>query len=135
MARSVSARESAPFSAINMTPFIDILLVLLIMLIITVPMTTHKLAVDLPAPSDKPALPPQTLALDAAGNLYWNGTRIADDRLPGLARATAEADVPLAIRPDPLTKYDRFNHALVVVRREGVAKLGFTSPGGDALNF
>ena len=132
MARSVSARESAPFSAINMTPFIDILLVLLIMLIITVPMTTHKLAVDLPAPSDKPVplIPPQTLALDAAGNLYWNGERIADERLPGLARATAEADVPLAIRPDPLTKYERFNHALAVVRREGVAKLGFTSPQG-----
>ena len=89
MARSVSIRESAPFSAINMTPFIDILLVLLIMLIITVPISTHKLAIDLPAPSDKPVklIPPQVLALDAAGVLYWNGQRIPDERLPGLARS------------------------------------------------
>jgi biopolymer transport protein ExbD len=129
MARSVSARESAPLSAINMTPFIDILLVLIIMLILTVPIANHKLAIDLPAKDPGVPVEPHVLALDAAGGLYWNGQRIRDEQLPGLAKAAAAADVPLAIRPDLDTRYERFNTVLATVRREGVTKLGFTSAG------
>lgn len=126
MARAAQFSES-PFSDINVTPFIDILLVLMIMLILTIPIANHKLPVDLPQPSPIPATPapPHVLAIDSAGALRWDGRAIADAQLPALLAATAKADAPLAIDADGEARYERFNQILNTVRRSGVTRLGF----------
>lgn len=131
MARTASSADATPFNQINVTPFIDIMLVLLIMLIMTIPIGTHKVPVTLPAPSNTP-LPmpdPHVLAIDAQGILYWDGRPVRDEQLAALLADTARTDAPLALRPDPDTRYDRFDEVLARVRRAGVTRLGFTSPG------
>lgn len=127
MASAAATRDPHIFAQINVTPFIDVLLVLLIMLILTIPVATHKLPVDLPTPQDErvPPATPHQLAIDAGGALYWDGRRIADAELPALLAAAVRTDVPLAMNPDAQTRYERFEQVLAKVRRAGVTRLGF----------
>jgi biopolymer transport protein ExbD len=120
--------EPIMFSAINVTPFIDVMLVLLIVMILSIPVATHKLPIDLPG---KPALTseierPHQLAIDRGGALFWDGRRIADAELPGLL-ATIQADsaAVLHMNTDPDARYDRFDGVLAMVKRAGVDRLGF----------
>lgn len=121
------AVRNEPFSEINVTPFIDMLLVLLIMLILTIPIASHQVPVDLPQQGVPPIDPPEPhrLAFDAAGALSWDGRRIADAELPALLREAAKTDAPLAIDPDANTRYERFDQVLAQARRAGINKLGF----------
>jgi biopolymer transport protein ExbD len=79
--------EPVPFSAINVTPFIDVMLVLLIVMILSVPIATHKVPIDLPTGiGDPPIERPHQLAIDRGGTLFWDGRRIADAELPARSR-------------------------------------------------
>jgi biopolymer transport protein ExbD len=119
--------EDAPISALNTTPLIDVMLVLLIMFIITIPIATHKVRIDLP--SGLSPLEPQVhdLAIDAAGRLSWDGGDLAEAALPGrlAAMQAAQPDALLRLRADGLTRYEVFDRVLVTVKRSGVDRLGF----------
>jgi len=118
-----------PFSTINTTPIIDVMLVLLIMFIITLPLMTHSVKIDLPSgPVDVQQEPRvHRLDIDAASRLAWDGAPIAEAELPSrLAAFRAESrDNVLHYRADPQTRYEDFNRVLVDVKRAGVEQLGF----------
>ena len=119
--------EVEPISVINTTPLIDLMLVLLIMFILSVPVATHKLPLDLPTTGGGPQPAFHRLSLDAAGRFYWNGQAIADSELrPRLAAVAADpAEPELQIAADAETRYERVDQTLAVVRRAGITRLGF----------
>jgi biopolymer transport protein ExbD len=116
---------------INMTPLIDVLLVLLIYLIINLPPATHAVKMDLP--TNRHAPPPDklpvviNLEVDYDGSYYWDGTLTDFATLESyLRRAGAEEDKPeLHINPNPRTKYDFVAKALAAAQRSGVERIGF----------
>ncbi len=118
-----------PFSEINTTPIIDVMLVLLIMFIITLPLMTHSVKIDLPGRPDEIQRDPvvHRLEIDAASRLTWDGTPIAEAELgTRLAAFRAESrDNVLHYRADPQTRYEDFNRVLADVKRAGVDELGF----------
>lgn len=129
-----AARHPEPIGAINVTPFIDVLLVLLIMIILTVPMQSHKVPIDLPGDGGAVASQPLShqLDIDRQGGLQWDGRRIADAELPALlARVAADDRTELHLKTDPETRYDRFDAVLAVVKRANITRLGFI--GNEAL--
>lgn len=133
MAKAVAFRHPEPMSAINVTPFIDVLLVLLIMLILTVPIASHKVPVDLPIGKEGMSLPETKHELGIArdGGLSWDGRSVSDAELSGLlGRAMTEERPVLHMRTDPEARYERFDEVLAVVKRAGVERLGFV---GDKL--
>ena len=117
-----------PFSTINTTPIIDVMLVLLIMFIITLPLMTHSVKIDLPSDGPTQREPVvHRLEIDAASRLAWDGAPIAEAELPArLAAFRAESrDNVLHYRADPQTRYEDFNRVLTDVKRAGVKQLGF----------
>ena len=126
MVKAARVPEPVPFSAINVTPFIDVMLVLLIVMILSIPAATHKVPIDLPTGGDPGIERPHQLAIDRAGTLFWDGRRIADTELPGLL-TTMQRDTAavLHMQTDSDARYDRFDTILGVVKRAGVDRLGF----------
>lgn len=134
MRRSIAYRELEPISALNTTPLIDVLLVLLIMLIVTIPAATHKLPVDLPAgPSSRSLDVPHRLDISASGALAWDGRTIADAELPALLASTVAANGVLHFKADEAARYERFARVLTTVKRAGVTRLGFV--GNERMAF
>jgi biopolymer transport protein ExbD len=123
---SFAADAGAPISELNTTPLIDVMLVLLIMFIITIPITTHKVPLDLPGGVQEPSDPiVHRLNLDQAGRISLDGAPLAERDLP--ARLAAIADEPtseLHLRAESETPYDRFDRVLAAVKRAGVTRLG-----------
>jgi biopolymer transport protein ExbD len=118
-----------PFSTINTTPIIDVMLVLLIMFIITLPLMTHSVKIDLPGPDVTGREKPEThqLALDSASRLSWDGVPIREADLPALLarfRAAPQESV-LHFRAEAETRYEDFDRVLADVKRAGVRHLGF----------
>lgn len=117
---------------INMTPFIDIMLVLLIIFIVTVPVMRHAITVDLPRASNQPLLsPPQTvrLTVDAAGQYFWDQETVDEAELAQrLTRAAAQSPQPeVHIRGDKAVRYERVAQAMAIVQRSGVRTIGFVT--------
>jgi len=115
---------------INTTPLIDVLLVLLVMLIITIPMQTHAVKLNLPQANTPPAaVQPQviTVDIDFDGTILWNGT-VLPDRASLDAQLSAVADEAtqpeLHVRPDRLTDYKYVAEVLAAAQRLGVQKIG-----------
>lgn len=134
MRRSVAYHEPEPISALNTTPLIDVLLVLLIMLIVTIPAATHKLPVDLPAGPSKPTPDlPHRLDIAANGALAWDGRTITDAELPSLLASAVAANGVLQFKADEAARYERFATVLTAVKRSGVTRLGFV--GNEAMAF
>lgn len=126
MRKFVSPADPMPIGAINVTPFIDVMLVLLIVMILSMPMVTHKVPVDLPQgrgmPSDDAT---HRLAIDKDGALFWDGIRLADAALPDkLAGLRTDAAV-LQLQTDPEARYERFDAILATIKRANIVKLGF----------
>lgn len=125
-----AAVAEQPIGSINIVPLIDVLLVLLIMFIITLPVMTHSVKIDLPQ-GKPPVVPiePEThqLALDSASRLTWDGAPIAEAALPArLAAFRASApDGILHFRAEAETRYEDFDRVLADVKRAGIARLGF----------
>ncbi|HYG48977.1 MAG TPA: biopolymer transporter ExbD [Allosphingosinicella sp.] len=116
-----------PFSTINTTPIIDVMLVLLIMFIITLPLMTHSVKIDIPQDGDTQSDPvTHRLALDSASRLTWNGAPIAEEALPARLAAVRESRVDfLLFRAEAETRYEDFDRVLAHVKRAGVERLGF----------
>jgi biopolymer transport protein ExbD len=123
-----AAPADAPISAPNITPLIDVMLVLLIMFILTIPIATHSVKLNLPVPRPVPTLPPEIhrLALAPDGALSWDGAPIADAALaPRLAAFRRLPNGALQFQTAAETRYERFDQILAVVKRAGIEKLGF----------
>ena len=122
-------REVPPMSEINTTPLIDVMLVLLIMFIITVPTQTHKVEMQLPGPPPivKIERLKNELRLSKAGQLSWNGQAISDRELNGaLAAVAAMSDQPeVHFRPDAAVRYQRVDEVLAIAARSGAGRFGF----------
>jgi len=122
---------------INMTPLVDVMLVLLIIFIITVPVMKHAINLDLPRASSQPyeAKPEAVrLSVDSQGLYYWNENRVEEDGLaPLLQAAAAKAPQPeLHIRADKDVRYERVAQGMAAAQRSGLRKIGFvTEPKAD----
>ncbi len=132
MAMSGGKDDGEPMMEMNTTPLIDVMLVLLIMFIITIPVQTHAVKVDLPqnAPNTpKPPIEPDKnkVSIDATGNVFWNGTPIDDVTLRQyLERTVVMSPQPeLHFQPDANARYEKVDQVLAVVKRANVTKLGF----------
>ena len=117
-------------SDINMVPLIDVMLVLLIVFMITAPLLTHSIKIDLPQASSAPNQEkPETvtLALDEAGKLYWNNEALDKAALPArLAAAAARTPQPeLHLRADRGTRYEVIAEVMSEARNAGIEKMGF----------
>lgn len=117
---------------INMTPFVDIMLVLLIIFIVTVPVMQHAVIVDLPQASNQrlDAKPDAArLAVDAHGNYFWNDQPVDDAQLTlHLVAVAARSPQPeLHIRGDKLVRYERIAQAMASAQRSGVRRIGFVT--------
>ncbi len=132
MAMSGGKEDGQPMMDMNMTPLIDVLLVLLIMFIITIPIQTHAVKVDLPQ-NDPNAQQQQIepdknkITIDPAGVVAWNGTPVDDITLRQFLDATTQLDPEpeLHFQPDASARYETVDRVLAVVKRSGVTKLGF----------
>ena len=117
---------------INMTPLVDVMLVLLIIFIITVPVMKHSVNVDLPKAVNQPEdAKPETvrLSVDAEGKYHWNESLIPDEELtPRLQAEAAKQPQPdLHIRGDKNVRYERVAQAMAAAQRAGVHKIGFVT--------
>ena len=115
---------------INMTPLVDVMLVLLIIFIITVPVMKHSVDIDLPRASSTPQdSKPETvrLSVDAQGRYFWNEQEIDESGLvPRLEAAAAANPQPeLHLRGDKDARYERVAQALTAAQRAGLRKIGF----------
>ena len=115
---------------INMTPLVDVMLVLLIIFIITVPVMKHAVNIDLPRASSEPEQPkPQNIlfSVTADGSYYWNETKIDDSELPNrlAAEAAKEPQPELHIRGDKAVRYERVAQAMAAAQHVGLRKIGF----------
>ena len=127
---SVRERDAAPMSEMNTTPLIDVMLVLLIMLIVTVPMQSHQVEMDLPSAKPPPVRIERLkneLALSAEGRLSWNGQGISDTQLAAtlgsIARMTEQPEVHF--RPEATARYERVDQVLGIAARSGAGRFGF----------
>jgi biopolymer transport protein ExbD len=118
--------EPALMSTMNVTPFIDVMLVLLIVMILSIPIATQKVPIDLPSgPSGQELLPPSVLGIDRQGALFWNGATIPDAALPEKLSALQQSGAALHLQTDPEARYERFDSILAKVKLAGITKLGF----------
>jgi len=127
---AIGADEPELMMDINTTPLIDVMLVLLVMLIITIPLQTHAVKLNLPQGNPPPtAVQPQAVQVDIDfdGTILWDGQPVPDRqdldaRLAGLA---SQPDQPeLHVRPDKLTDYKYVAEVLATAQRLGVQKIG-----------
>ena len=132
MAIGTQDNNDQMLSEINMIPFIDVMLVLLIIFIITVPVINHAVSVDLPRASNQKLLDkPQNvrLTVNADGAYFWNDEAVADavfeQRLQ--QAATQQPQPELHIRGDRAVRYERVAQALATAQRLGVQKIGFVT--------
>lgn len=117
-----------PLTAINITPLIDVMLVLLIMMIMTLPPPTHKVGVDLPGRSSNGALPPaHRLSIMKNGAYLWDGAPLADGALSRNLTALKNdpAGPVLHMETHPAASYDRFDHTIAAVKNAGIDRVGF----------
>ena len=132
MAMSVgSGGEDELNSTINTTPLVDVMLVLLIIFLITIPVITKTVKVSLPKAANIPTeTRPEniTIAVDAQGNIYWNNEQIAGrDQLVEMVKAEAIKDPQpeIHIRGDSNSRYEDVGRVLYSVQRGGIVKVGF----------
>ena len=122
-------REIPPMAEMNTTPLIDVMLVLLIMFIITVPMQSHQVEVALPQPVEGVVIERlrNDLGMSADGKLSWNGQTITDAQLASaLAEVAASREPPeVHFRPDAAARYQRVDQVLAIAARSGASTFGF----------
>jgi biopolymer transport protein ExbD len=117
---------------INMTPLVDVMLVLLIIFIITVPVMKHSVQVDLPRAANQPEeVKPETIRLSvtADGSYFWNGQAVSETDLPSMMQTEAakEPQPDLHIRGDREVRYERVAQAMASAQRAGLRKIGFVT--------
>ncbi|WP_341314294.1 biopolymer transporter ExbD [Paraburkholderia sp. IMGN_8] len=125
-------QTAAPMAEINMTPLIDVMLVLLVIFIITAPLFTHAIRLDLPKVASAAARQtPQTISLsiDAAGKLYWNGNVITLQQMRArFAQAGKEAEQPeIHLRAERSTRYEVIAQVMGAAQQAGLERIGFVT--------
>jgi biopolymer transport protein ExbD len=128
-----SGGEGEVMLDINTTPLIDVMLVLLTLLIITLPIQTHAVKLDMPVnPPPPPPIPPPVveLSVDFDGTITWNNTPVTRDQLDGYleqeGQKPLEEQSEIHLHPDKLAKYEIVAIVLADAQRLGVVKIGFT---------
>ncbi|HUD49878.1 biopolymer transporter ExbD [Parvibaculum sp.] len=125
-------KDDEPMMEINTTPLIDVMLVLLVMLIITIPIQTQAVKLDMPqnVQTPPPEVEPQVvdLELDFDGTVFWNGvavpnTALLDEYLKAAAAQDPQPEIHL--KPNRLVKYDYVAKVLAAAQRLGVTRIGF----------
>ena len=128
--------HQAPMAEINVTPMVDVMLVLLVIFIITAPLFTHAVKLELPTASSAPA--PEkpesiTLSINAEGKLFWNNTAVSLDEL-GTLFSTAAQKKPqpeLQLRADKSTRYEVIAQVMSAAQTNGMTKIGFVTNPKD----
>ena len=123
-----------PMADMNVTPLVDVMLVLLIIFMITAPLMTHKVVVKLPEASlsSKPPplkVPPVTLAIKTSGERFWNDEAVTTAAIEQKVAVVVQKDPQpqVNVRADKDTKYGVINDTVQLLRRNGVRKVGFVS--------
>ncbi|MEZ5605933.1 MAG: biopolymer transporter ExbD [Burkholderiaceae bacterium] len=130
MAGFIADEHEEVMSEINMIPFIDVMLVLLIIFIITVPVMKHAVNIDLPrASNEKEVIQPQTLRLTVkADGSYWlDDQALSDEQLAARLQAAGaqEPQPELHLRGDRDVRYERVAQAMAAAQQAGIKKIGF----------
>jgi biopolymer transport protein ExbD len=126
------ASHTAPMSEINTTPLVDVMLVLLVIFIITAPLLTHAVKIDLPQASSQP-LPEKpeviSVSIDSSGKMYWNNKAIVPGELKTKLQEIAgkKPQPELNIRADKETRYQVLAEVMADAQNVGISKLGFVS--------
>jgi biopolymer transport protein ExbD len=131
MAMSTGTAEGEVMVEMNTTPLIDVMLVLLTLLIITLPIQTHAVKLDMPAPNpNPPTVIPETVELqvDFDGTVLWNGTPVDRATMNAyFADASKKDPQPeIHVSPNRLAKYDAVARVLADAQRQGATHIGFT---------
>ena len=133
MAMEMKRGEGEPMMEINMTPLIDVMLVLLTLLIITLPIQTHAVKLDMPRPNNTPLnnqieIPKVRLTIDFDGTILWNGSPVDRATLDSYFLDASQQDPQpeIHLEPNKLAKYDIVAKVLADAQRIGVKKIGFT---------
>ena len=124
--------EAEPMMEMNTTPLIDVMLVLLIMFIITIPIQTHAVKLDLPQPNPNAIQDPidpikNKILIDPAGTVLWNGAPVDLVTLTQYLEQTQQLNPTpeLHLQPDPQARYDKVDEVLAITKRVGIEKMGF----------
>lgn len=122
--------ENAPLAEINMIPLVDVMLVLLVIFIITAPVITHSIKIDMPQASvaANPEKPDSiTLSIDANGNLFWNDVPLKNsDMADRMQQAAAlNHNVEINLRASKKTDYEVLARVMAAARNNGIIKIGF----------
>jgi biopolymer transport protein ExbD len=131
MAMAVSSNEGNSYSDINMTPLIDVMLVLLIIFIITIPSQTHAVKIDNPSHSPPPPTSTEVidLSIDFDGTLLWNKTPVDRATMQGyISQEAAKSPQPeVHITVDKFSKYEIVAQTLADLQHRGLQKIGFVN--------
>jgi biopolymer transport protein ExbD len=116
-------------SQLNATPLIDVLLVLLVMLIFTLPLATQSARVNLPQPARGTPPPVVNLEVMYGGDIYWNGRFVSsiDDLMPLLAEAARSGETLVLVRPEKRAPYERVAQVITAARHQHVERLSVVS--------
>lgn len=131
--------NAAPMAEINVIPLVDIMLVLLVIFIITAPLLTHAVKIDLPKASSAPnTLKAENIqfAIDGEGRMYWNGESVAMPELLNRLRAAGQQPTTpeLHLRVDRNARYEVIAEVMSQAGKAGLTKIGFvTDPSGAAV--
>jgi biopolymer transport protein ExbD len=130
-------KHQAPMADINVTPMVDVMLVLLVIFIITAPLFTHAIKLDLPSAQSAPAPEkPETISLSIndAGLIFWNDQAIQQKELDEkLALAAKKNPQPeLQLRADKATRYEVIAQVMAAAQTNGLTKMGFVTDPRDA---
>ena len=124
--------QGEPMLDVNVTPLIDVLLVLLILFIITIPPQTHAVKLDLPQDTSNTPPPPilptkNKVVIPGSGDILWNGTPVSQQQLRLYLEATQQMDpIPeLHLQPEPNARYALVDEVLAITKRAHVEKMGF----------
>lgn len=124
-----TGRDMPPMLELNTTPLIDVLLVLLVMLIITIPMQSHALKLDLPQPEPTVSIDRvhDEVVIARPGALSWNDQSISRGQLTAVLAQVSQMREPpeVHIRPDPDARYEVVDDVLAIARRAHIDALGF----------
>ncbi|WP_211444939.1 ExbD/TolR family protein [Collimonas humicola] len=125
-------QNQAPMADINITPMVDVMLVLLVIFIITAPLFTHAIKVDLPSAQSAPAPEkPETISLsiDRSGKMFWNNDQVSENELANriVASAQRQPQPELQLRADKDTRYEILAQVMSLAQNNGLAKIGFVT--------
>ena len=124
--------DNAPMAEINMVPLIDVMLVLLVIFLVTAPMLTHAVKMDLPRAVSTPQVQKADnvqLSIDASSSVYWNGERVDGGALQAHLQqaATLQPQPALHIRAERTTPYEKVAQIMSAAAQSGLSRIGFVT--------